>query len=67
LTVVVQLWYISFMIFNKTIRFRATERDWEYLRKRVIRNDTTLSHVMRKIVRKSIKEVEEKNNSSYVV
>lgn len=55
------------MIFNKTIRFRATERDWEYLRKRVIRNDTTLSHVMRKIVRKSIKEVEEKNNSSYVV
>lgn len=67
MTVVVQLWYISFMIFNKTIRFRATERDWEYLRKRVIRNDTTLSHVMRKIVRKSIKEVEEKNNSSYVV
>jgi len=48
------------MKLNKDINFRIEGRDYELLRKRALANDSTISKYLRKIIKKVIKEQEEK-------
>jgi len=45
---------------QRFLNFRIENKDYEYLRKRALANDRSVSYILRKIIKKVIKEQKEK-------